>query len=369
MYIHHRPAAAIFRLAIGALATIGVGLQFVTLGDAAWRLFSTWVMILTAIYYIVLSLISALRTRRSLGKQNSPIFEGALITANSMILIGVICFLNLGWSVPGVNGVGGILVHFIIPLMTLLDYALFCRKGRFQFVYPFDWLVLPIVFSALILISALNRNNTIQLAIPYPFLDYATLGFENFAISLTIIALLVLIFGYSLFLVDFALSGKLAKRIVLPKLKAVLVDDDQNASTAILTPSIQPTDTSSISSKPAAKATTAPKATKAEPKPPTKPDSKPTGAKSVSKPSSTTKAVSRKSSNAKNKPKPTSATSESAAEVKKPKIQADQKPAKTQSITNKSSEKPAKTEQSSSKSQAAKPTEPKTKEGPKIRKF
>lgn len=340
MYIHHRPAAAIFRLAIGALSTIGAGLQFVTLGDAAWRLFSTWVMILTAIYYIVLSLISALCTRRSLGKQNSPMFEGVLITANSMILIGTLCFLNLGWPVPGANGLGGILIHFVIPLMTLLDYALFCRKGRLQFIYPFDWLVLPIVYVSLVLISALNYASTQPLAIPYPFLDYAALGFENFALSLIIIALLTLVFGYSLFLADFALSGKLAKRIVLPKLKAVPIEDEQATPVVTPTPRTQPVNTSPSS-------------------------------KSTPKPSAATKTSPQKPNSAnKKKPKPASVkTTKSAAKAKKPKAQSAPKPAKPQSATAKSSEKPANAEPSNPKPQAAKPSEPKPKETPKIRKF
>lgn len=225
MYIHHRPAAAIFRLATGALAAAGVGLQFVIFGSVAWRLFSTWTLLLTAFYFVVIALISAFWSRRSLGKQNSPVLEGAIIVANIIMLAGAVYSWQVDQPSWWINNVGMMVLYFLVPIMTLLDYCLFCRKGRFHIIFPIDWLAFPIIYTALILLTALNHLSALELAIPYRFLNYEAIGFNNFALSLIIIAILVLVFGYLFFVIDLILSGKLAKQIVLPKLKAVVIEE------------------------------------------------------------------------------------------------------------------------------------------------
>lgn len=255
MYMHYRPAAAIFRLTTGGLAVAGTALQFVTFGSAAWRLFSTWTLLITALYFVVIAIVSAFWSRRSLGKQNSPVLEGTIIVANMMTLVGAVYFWQIDQSSWWSDNIGMTALYLLVPIMALLDYCLFCRKGRFHVIFPIDWLAFPTIYAALILLTALNRFSTLELAIPYEFLNYELIGFNNFALSLVIIVILTLAFGYLLFLIDFALSGKLAKQIVLPRLKAVVVEETPDThmpetAVAAIVPAVDPTPSTSLSETP-----------------------------------------------------------------------------------------------------------------------
>src|SRR5699024_6786374 len=44
--------------------------------------------------------------------------------------------------------------HYIVPLMVLLDWLLFCPKGRWRRYDPASWLLIPLVYFIYILIRA-----------------------------------------------------------------------------------------------------------------------------------------------------------------------------------------------------------------------
>lgn len=49
---------------------------------------------------------------------------------------------------------GYILMHYIVPLMVILDYLLFFPKGLYKALHPLCWLILPYLYIAFTMICA-----------------------------------------------------------------------------------------------------------------------------------------------------------------------------------------------------------------------
>ena len=70
-------------------------------------------------------------------------------------------------------------------------------------------------------------SSSAVLRYPYEFLNWPEIGIENMLWQLAVVATFVLIFGYLCWLIDFAMSGKLAQAVVLPHIKTVIIEDGE----------------------------------------------------------------------------------------------------------------------------------------------
>ena len=215
------------RLIIGLLALDGFLAQLASLGADAWRVFDTWTILLTAGYFCVLAVLTFagwLQTHR--GRVICPMLYG-------MIIVGNLCALLL-WAVfkanhlPWLNGVSGqtFVLDILVPLLTLVDWAIFAKKGSFRAYDPWYWLGLPLIYMATMLVTSIYLPSSHALRYPYPFLDYHTIGISNMFWWTLIISTVVLLLGYVLMLLDFALSGKLSEHVVLPKIKTIVIEEE-----------------------------------------------------------------------------------------------------------------------------------------------
>ena len=100
-----------------------------------------------------------------------------------------------------VDRVGNVLVHYVTPLLTLLQWALWAHKTGLAVRHAAAWLVIPLYY----LIYAMLRARTgkpigsTDLLYPYFFLDLPTLGLKKFCLNVAM--LLVVFFGLALVLV------------------------------------------------------------------------------------------------------------------------------------------------------------------------
>ena len=106
-----------------------------------------------------------------------------------------------------------LLVHYFSPLMVLLDYFLFDRKGRFKAVYPLGWALLPLayLFYVFVFVSLGGRFYYGGYASKYPyfFLNIDKLGLAGVGKWILFIAAGYLLLSYVLTAIDYLL-GKLA---------------------------------------------------------------------------------------------------------------------------------------------------------------
>ncbi|NED58838.1 hypothetical protein G3I24_49145 [Micromonospora aurantiaca] len=73
---------------------------------------------------------------------------------------------------------GNQLLHTVVPLLAVADWALFDRRGRLRPRYAAWWLAFPVGY----LVFALVRGLIVG-SYPYPFIDAGELGYDGVAVS------------------------------------------------------------------------------------------------------------------------------------------------------------------------------------------
>lgn len=231
MYISSRVGATIYRLVLGVIAALGVWLQFNASGVAAWRLLATWVMLIASIYYILGGIFSLAMRRLSPGFEICPMLQGALVVSGIMLMIGAVIFAGCGMDLPGASGIGGVIVNFLVPVLMLVGWIFFSMKGLWRPIDPFNWLAFLVIYVGFVLLSSFYISQSTDLIYPYEILDYERISIATMLWWLVLFAVIDLIFGYLCVVIDFAMSGRLSETIVLPRIKTIVIEEDEAVST------------------------------------------------------------------------------------------------------------------------------------------
>ncbi len=227
MYIQNKPLAASFKLFIGAAALILEWYLLSQYGTVALRLFPTWVLFGTAVYYLSSALILALSENRLVGKSICPVINGMLIISIFTLAGGATLVLVANnFQMPDSSGWVVLILSLIFLVLTLLDWLFFVKKGRWQVMMPFYGLALPVTYAATIIFTAEMLPSTAEFLYPLELFNFHDFGIWPAACLMIAACTLILIFGYILYILDFIMSGKLAKYVVLPHLKVIEVDED-----------------------------------------------------------------------------------------------------------------------------------------------
>lgn len=230
MYIPNRILATCYRLITAAIAGLATFFIFHSYGSSAFRFFPTWVAIIAAVYFFCSGVATYFSVQRSFFRAICPTLQGALIIAGiTLLILQFVCFSH-NISIPSSTGLIGTLVNFVLPLLFLFDWLLFSEKGFWRPIDPLYWLALPTCFVAVSLIIIQLTTHTDSTRFVYPFFDYPNIGFDTMLWYFAIAAVLILIFGYLCFFLDFAISGRLGQYIVLPKIKTIIIEEDVDES-------------------------------------------------------------------------------------------------------------------------------------------
>lgn len=248
------------KLVIGLLALAGVLCEWIDLGLPALRLFSFWVLLIVAIYYLTVALKAIIHKSSYSTESFSIVLEGALLIAGILMLTGFLlvrvtnnfaCSLGSDitiriteegysagyctqWAGPGspyVAEEGGaslsfvwpVIIYLLIPIMIIADWILFTKKGRWRSVDPLYWLALPVIYVALIFLTA---GSVRDWAYPYLFLDYSRVGVRETALWICFSGAMIFFVGYVLLIIDYTASGKLGQHIVLPHVRTVVIEEE-----------------------------------------------------------------------------------------------------------------------------------------------
>ncbi len=226
MYIKLKPVAAFYKLLIGAFALVLEWCLLTQYGLTALRLFPTWVLFITAIYFLSSALTIALSQHKFRGKNLCPVIEGMIIMA--FLLMGGIALAAYQYQfyLPSLPQWQVWAICLVLPVLILLDWSLFVKKGRWSIMMPFYGLALPTSYVAAMILTAEMMPSTTELLYPLEAFSLRDFGAWLSIRYAAVITIVLLIFGYILYIVDFGLSGKLAKHIVLPHLKVVDLDQE-----------------------------------------------------------------------------------------------------------------------------------------------
>ena len=108
-----------------------------------------------------------------------------------------------------------VVLHYIVPLMALLDWLLFDEKGKMPLWGPCSWISLALAYLAFSMIGAgllgldLGGGTTADItSYPYTFLDPAIAGPAGVAAFCSAMVAAFLLLGYLILGIDRFLSGK-----------------------------------------------------------------------------------------------------------------------------------------------------------------
>jgi len=101
--------------------------------------------------------------------------------------------------------IGNYIVHYIIPVMTIIDFLIFDRqKISLRWYAPFIWMIIPVTYFVFILLRAPLLGNIGPTAspYPYPFIDFTIQPVEAVMYNIGGIIVAFIVIGYVLLGVD-----------------------------------------------------------------------------------------------------------------------------------------------------------------------
>ena len=127
-----------------------------------------------------------------------PVFKGAVVMG--ITVTGLVYHLMLAGSfqMQGTMAIANLLLHYVVPVMSVLDWILFDTKGRYTWKSPLAWVLLPnAYFIHAVIRVALGENLGYGgNRYPYPFINVDALGWGNVMINVVIMNLAFTLLGY-----------------------------------------------------------------------------------------------------------------------------------------------------------------------------
>jgi len=102
-----------------------------------------------------------------------------------------------------------IVVHYVVPILTIIYWIIFAEKGLFEYYYPFLWAIPFFIYLIIILLRAHYGRilEYSQTRYPYDFIDLDYLGLIKTSRNIAILSSIIIILGYIFLLIDLILKG------------------------------------------------------------------------------------------------------------------------------------------------------------------
>ncbi len=216
MYISNSYIAFTYRLIYVFLCAIGLLRHYTphSLQDNIKMM--SYFTIQTNLFCLILFLVLLQNTAREIKAHSTLNYRKKLKSLRGMALVSmIIVFLaynfvlkNTDFSMakgcPTTITINDIFVHYIVPIMTVIDWLFFQPKGDFEGLDPFLWLFLPITYYCMINIKTVFN----ACSYPYYFIDIDKLGLRTVLNNAMLFMIVCLIIGYIILLLDKMLSKK-----------------------------------------------------------------------------------------------------------------------------------------------------------------
>ena len=219
MFINNRLASLIYKLSLLVVCLLGllmnVGIFMGTYRPFVFLYYSVLSNLACFVFYAVAAGI----TFRNINKTGqfgtvkfAPHFKGGIVM---MMLLNIIIFIFVLAGNSGTSAVGtlsNVIVHIIVPLMVLVDWSLFDKKGSFTGTDPLIWLAIPFAYYALVLFFGEPHLVYVEyfggVHYPYRFIDPERILWAPVLFNLFILILIYVALSYALFGVDRVLGNR-----------------------------------------------------------------------------------------------------------------------------------------------------------------
>ncbi|MBR3786902.1 MAG: hypothetical protein IKM63_01695 [Firmicutes bacterium] len=193
MYIRNNTIAVVFRVVFLIVCGAGLVMKLLYSRFSIDTIMSDFALISNVLALIYFAYLIIARPGYERG-----MLRGA-VTIYMLVTFIVYYFIHFGVDADPLQNLSlaGYLLYFAAPLMAVLDYLLFCRKGWFTSYSPLIWTILPVVFNLAIFI--INRIGIYIASIPY---------FNLLGLNMIVTLFVFLGVSYLLFAADNLMAGR-----------------------------------------------------------------------------------------------------------------------------------------------------------------
>lgn len=219
MYIRNGRFKQLYRLFFLFVCEAGIILQYAGMaGKGDLRMLTAYYTILSNILCFIYFAVLVIAQR----KKENALIRGAVtmcITVTGLVyhfMLGGFMGTAAGAGVPVTAlSVSNILVHYVVPILVILDYFLFVPKGQYKSLYPLAWLVLPYAYFAFSMVRAELSTRTFTgfgatSRYPYPFLDVDLYGWDKVLLIVLAVTVAFIALGYIVYVLDRLLGKNLS---------------------------------------------------------------------------------------------------------------------------------------------------------------
>lgn len=193
MYIRNNTIAVVFRVLFIIVCGAGLVIKLIYSGFSLNAIMSDFALISNVIGLIYFAYLIIARPGYERG-----VIRGA-VTIYMLMTLAVYYIMHFGLGGDPLHqlSLAGYLLYFIAPVMAIVDYLLFCRKGEMTPYSPLIWTIIPVIFN--IAVYIVNKVGISLVRIPYFNLPHMNL-FVTLFVFLGI--------SYLLFVIDNLLAGR-----------------------------------------------------------------------------------------------------------------------------------------------------------------
>lgn len=193
MYIRNNTIALVFRVVFIIVCGAGLVMKLIYSGFSLDAIMSDFALISNVLALIYFAYLIIARPGYERG-----MLRGA-VTIYMLVTFVVYYFMHFGVAANPLLqlSLAGYLLYFAAPVIAVLDYLLFCRKGEFTPFSPLIWTILPVVFNLVVYI--INRLGIAFASIPY---------FNLLGLNMLVTLFVFLGVSYLLFAADNLMAGR-----------------------------------------------------------------------------------------------------------------------------------------------------------------
>jgi len=193
MYIRNNTIAILFRVVFLIVCGAGLVMKLMYSGFSINIIMGDFALISNVLALIYFAYLIIARPGYERG-----MIRGA-VTIYMLVTFVVYYFIHFGVDADPLFelSLAGYLLYFAAPLLAVLDYLLFCRKGWFTSYSPLIWTILPVVFNLAVFI--INKIGVYIASIPY---------FNLLGLNMIVTLFVFLGVSYLLFAADNLMAGR-----------------------------------------------------------------------------------------------------------------------------------------------------------------
>lgn len=229
MYVKIPGLSIVWKFAIFVVAAIGILMEFGIIGGAISTtavaakavntaattinflpiIYFTMIVDIMAMVYFLMGAIWMLRNPRLAGQGDGPNLGFKHAVTVGIIVAAIIADSALASTYGGFIATVSArpFLQVLLPIMVLVDWLVFEKKGQINSASPIGWLGLPALYAVgLFVVVQVGTLIVPTMANPYSFLNANVLTLPQLFGNIFVVAIIFLIVGYAMFAADHAMA-------------------------------------------------------------------------------------------------------------------------------------------------------------------